>query len=300
MNEQSLLDKLIDAMSKYVITPEKIKTRQHHCGDLLEHSKWSALQIIKWYDSKSPYVEGLYRSRKTAIYGALLHDICKAGDCSFTCKKGTCWLDIYSKMKYDQKDHSYHPDYCGDILLGLRPFYFICPNESELKQFNILPTIKQKLVAIDNWRKQNPKRSEKLDVNALCKTLKINQSVLALMAYMHWEFGKLNTSRNINIACKSYLHKFLQSCKKVGLSPTIHLLKLCILISLADISGAYPVENSCATYEENIICNLGKNKNMKQKYPCFNPYIQYGLDKNGYILRQMLLNQAKMTLFNNK
>jgi hypothetical protein len=74
--------------------PYQMRICQSHSGNLFEHSQWSALQIIKWFNDKDPIIDGV--DMKTAIVAAFFHDIGKGGDCIQTCKEGVCWLDMYA------------------------------------------------------------------------------------------------------------------------------------------------------------------------------------------------------------
>jgi hypothetical protein len=64
---------------------------QAHSGDLLEHVKWSALQLARWcwegdkLHSKqtSAWSEGI--DCDLAVAASFLHDVGKGGDCSFEC-----------------------------------------------------------------------------------------------------------------------------------------------------------------------------------------------------------------------
>merc|ERR1712107_929144 len=56
-----------------------------HAGDLLEHSKWAALQMAIWFKNGDIWTQHL---RPTlAILVGFLHDIGKGGDCSFSCMR---------------------------------------------------------------------------------------------------------------------------------------------------------------------------------------------------------------------
>ncbi len=177
---------------------------QSHAGNLLEHSQWTAYQIKAWSDSNSKIMEGV--DLNTALVAAFTHDLGKGGDCIF---------DMYSQTKYDSKGDGVHPEYCGDLLKGKTNFHKCNGNV----------------------------KGEIIDLKSLLTEVfpGIDQRKLALAAYMHWEFGRINkyfTEPELETATNNYLTKFNESCAKVGLTPDISLLRLCIAVSCADIAGS--------------------------------------------------------------
>jgi hypothetical protein len=190
--------------------PYQQKLCQSHSGNLFEHSQWSALQILKWFNEKNPVMDGV--DLRTAIVAAFFHDIGKGGDCVKTCKD-TCWLNMYAAKKYNGKGNAIHPSYSGDMILGSIPFKLSCEQCNHNCEVNIRDTIIEAFPDIP-----------------------INE--VALAAFMHWEFGKLNIpgkSEEEKIAI--YLQNFKESCAKCGLTPSENLLKLCIAVACADITA---------------------------------------------------------------
>jgi hypothetical protein len=131
-----------------------------HAGDLLEHSKWSALQAALWYKTGSKWVEGV--NPALAIMGGFLHDMGKAGDCAFSCIKKLaelpetphvvefvphddlesnreehCYLDTYSQLKYEGQNDATHPIFSAEYLVngqdGKNVFFLECPSEDEMR-----------------------------------------------------------------------------------------------------------------------------------------------------------------------
>lgn len=183
---------------------------QSHSGNLFEHSQWSALQIIKWYNEKDPIMENV--NLRTAVISAFFHDIGKGGDCKKTCKN-VCWFNMYASNKYNKKGDYVHPEYCGDMILGKIPFYIKC---------------------------NNCNTDCKIYINNVIEDLfpDINIKEVALAAYMHWEFGKLNIpGKSEDEKIKIYLDTFKDNCIKVELEPNEKLLRLCIAVSCADITA---------------------------------------------------------------
>lgn len=184
------------------------KLCQSHSGNLFEHSQWSALQIVKWSHDKDPVMDDV--NIRTAIISAFFHDIGKGGDCITTCGN-TCWLDMYADSKYNSKGDGIHPTYSGDMILGKTPF---------------IPTCQQKVF--------------KLNIKDVIEKTYPDVPVqeVALAAFMHWEFGKLNIpGKSESEKLAIYLNNFKESCDKCNLTPNEKLLRLCIAVACADISA---------------------------------------------------------------
>ena len=114
---------------------------------------------------------------------------------------------------------------------------------------------------------------------------------IALSAYMHWEFGKLNIPgvdpneqneeklNNLSIKINDYLNLFKHFCNVCGLTPNDYLLKMCILIACADISSGTNIR-------------LKKNRKVpKQKYISKDPWVLFKMDKRYLFYRQKVLDQ---------
>jgi hypothetical protein len=169
--------------------PYQMRLCQSHSGNLFEHSQWSALQIIKWFNINDPIVAKI--DMQTAIVAAFFHDIGKGGDYVRTCEE-MCWYDMYSKEKYNGKGNAVHPTYSGDMILGLRPFRINCKEGCEIDcDINIKTVLENTFPDV-------------------------NTSEVALAAEMHWEFGKLNIpGKEESEKIEIYLSNFNLSCKKM-------------------------------------------------------------------------------------
>ena len=235
--------------SKY---PWQKKLCQSHSGNLFEHSQWSALQIVKWSNEKDPVMEGV--NIRTAIVSAFFHDIGKGGDCVKSCGNA-CWFDMYSDVKYNRKGDGIHPTYSGDMILG-------------------------KILFVPNCLKKELSINIKDIIEKTYPDISINE--VALAAYMHWEFGKLNiTGKPDSEKVEIYLKNFKESCEKCNLTPNETLLRLCIAVACADISAGTnrrlkPSINRIEPAEEVFI---GKD-----------PWIMFGMDANYLKYRQMVLD----------
>jgi hypothetical protein len=191
----------------------KMKLCQTHAGNLFDHSQWAALQILQWYKNGVDIMEGV--DFFTAYVSAFFHDIGKGGDCIQTTKivngKAVTWYDMYSPDKFAKQGDQLHPEYSGDMILGHRLFQFECNCFDCQLNFKTL-------------------------LNILFPNVNVKE--VALGAYMHWEFGKLNyTGISLEEKLKKYYKSFNEYCQKCGLKPSLRLLKLCIAVSCADIAA---------------------------------------------------------------
>lgn len=135
----------------------KVTFKNAHAGDLLEHSKWTSLQLALWLHSGDEWTKDL--NGYVVILAGFLHDLGKAGDCAFNCiawhdkqtphmieytansdrawRKGEhCYLDVYSPCKYERQDDKEHPVYSANYLQSEADdfkFWLQCPTEKEMK-----------------------------------------------------------------------------------------------------------------------------------------------------------------------
>jgi hypothetical protein len=235
-----------------------------HGGNLLEHSQWSALQILEWSKSGNIIMEGV--DLTTAVVAAFFHDIGKGGDGIF---------NIYSNRKYNGQDNNIHPEYSGKMLTGSLPF----------KRYNLDFASDMKVPDL---------------VHRLFPT--INMKEVALAAYMHWEFGRINMYRYDNNKSQaqndeankkyqaesitSFYKKFDYHLVLVGLSNVIpserqRLVKLCIAIGCADISGS---SNDRVK---------GIPTSLPTVYLSKDPWVAYGMDKKTNDYRNAVLARLK-------
>jgi uncharacterized UBP type Zn finger protein len=130
------------------------------------------------------------------IVAAFFHDIGKGGDCVKTCKD-TCWLNMYAGKKYNGKENAIHPSYSGDMILGTIPLRLSCEHCNNNCEVNITSTIIEAFPDVP-----------------------INE--VALAAFMHWEFGKLNIpGKSEEERSKNLYSKISKNqCAKCGLTPS--------------------------------------------------------------------------------
>ena len=234
----------------------KIQLCQSHAGNLFEHSQWAALYILRWYSKNVDIMEGV--DFLVAYVSAFFHDIGKGGDCIETTKiidgKRVSWRDMYSPDKYAKKGEQLHPEYSGDMILGKRVFNFDCKNPEDIINFN---TVIKMLFP------------------------EINMYEVALGAYMHWEFGKLNIGGALlEDKLRSYYTIFYDCCKKCGLKPSIRLLKLCIAVACADIAAGTNSRLGSS------VCGIVPKDTI---YMGKDPWTMFGMDKKYKLYRDALI-----------
>jgi hypothetical protein len=236
--------------------PFQMKLCQSHSGNLFEHSQWTALQIIKWYNDKDPIVEGI--NIRTAIISAFFHDIGKGGDCVKTCRD-TCWLDMYAEKKYNGKGDAVHPTYSTDMILGNRMFRINC-------------------------NKINCGADCEINIRTLLENEfpDINIKEVALAAEMHWEFGKLNIpGKTEQEKIAIYLDNFKKSCVKCDLIPTEALLRLCMAVACADITAGSNVR---------LLPSVNGIVPAKEKFIGKDPWIIFGMESKYLDYRNKVLD----------
>ncbi len=202
-----------------------------------------------------------------SILSAFFHDIGKGYDCIY---------DMYSTTKYNSQGEASHPTFSGDVILGLKRLKVKSCSHCQVNHTN------GKTSAIDNHSKCD------IFIPALFRryfpTIDIRK--VALAAYMHYEFGKLNMDPSYGgITSSQYVVTFKNNCKKVNLKPTKTLIKMCIAVSCADIAGASNVR-------------LVKNKHLlktftpaKEIYHSKDPWVAFGMDKKYLQYRTDVLNE---------
>jgi len=241
---------------------------QVHAGNLLEHSQWAALQILKWKNEGNELVKGL--DLDTLVVSAFFHDIGKSGDCVKTCEPETkeCWFDMYATDKYNKEGEPNHPKFCGELILGKKLFFTNCSCMTEDCGINIRNLIQKEFPHID-------------------------VRLVALTAYMHWEFGKINfavdyaTGIENPMICRlnGYVKKYVECCRLCDLEPkNLTYLKTCVAVSCADIAAGTNVRllpDVDGLIPANTIY-LGKD-----------PWIMYGMDKKYETYRNELISYFK-------
>ena len=214
-------------LCKYKGNNNNIKTKknlycQGHAGDLFQHSQWATLQILIWHTKPDTcdymifnYVGEDEHKMILLLLSTFFHDIGKAGDCI---------KDMYSSTKYKGEGDRNHPNYCGKLLMGEEVFKYNCDKNT------------------NNNKKNLNHKHNTLNIRELLKSwfeLKdTDLNTLALCAYMHWEFGRLNMPKDYGgIDNTQYIELFNSNCEICTLTPSEDLLRICIIVSCADISA---------------------------------------------------------------
>ena len=259
---------LSEQMMKYIATPapcychetDNCNCYQSHGGDLFQHSQWSALYLTMWL--KTEYInkdENYLHTLLTEIVNSdllktvisnddekkrkefiqlcgFMHDIGKGGDDK---------TDMYEKNKYigyDEKfvDDSYHPEVCKLVI--------ITPPE------NLYNSIFKKVL------------EEEVLTQYTCPIKA--RFILALVAAVHWNFGKLNV-QNINYTVSNYISDFnaqIEDIKsKLYLKDFPELfsnntaIKLCMIVSCSDIASGNNKELIGEVNSETNNCNSIEN-----------------------------------------
>jgi hypothetical protein len=266
LQSQSFILPLADRMSRYInhpyvkdektgqrrpLRPDEPMIPQWHAGrHVLAHSIWTAAQIYEWHLERSPFID-LDIDLREAILAGFLHDIAKVSHCAQTSLHGKHWLDPYSPAAYGGKGAHHHSVVSGDILLGLTPFFWSCPPKFSSK-------IDDQLAELEEWKRGHPQ----VLGEDLFRNLNVDRKIMALTGYMHWELGVINLNyhpkeKRIQ-ALNDYLNKFEYYSRRCGMAPTLQNVKKCLLISLADIRGSFPIarcrdEKDCSPMRTKLI-----------------------------------------------
>ena len=247
-------EECLDKNSNKICSKESGKNLcSSHGGDLLEHSQWTALYILLWFKDKNIITEGL--DELTCVLSAFFHDIGKASDCVY---------DMYSNEKYEGKGEQVHPEHSGDIIMGTR----------ELKNC-------EKNISINL-------------IKLISNFPNVNIVDIALSAYMHWEFGRINIPLDKHIVFYTeeekleykysrYFSTFMDYVNKLNISPIksnlLYLLKLCIIVSCADIAAG-----------SNVRLKLDFSNIVRpQKYPSNDPWVRFNMQNNYISYREGLI-----------
>ena len=117
-------------------------------------------------------------------------------------------------------------------------------------------------------------------------------NTLALTAFMHWEFGRLNIEKREwgQITNEEYVTTFKAECAKCNLAPTTKLLQMCIIVSCADISAG---TNIRLKEQRKVLVNaFGGAKGFQigeEAYLSKNMWVLKEMDQNYERLRKALI-----------
>lgn len=213
--QKSELHRLLSDMQLY-----KLVSANAHQGDLLEHSIWALYAAAKLTNEPNYATQNLVLSeqeKKLVQLGALLHDIGKAGQCSLF-ENASQSRSYAIKRVAGQFIIEYKSDNREHTLVG---YNYIAQPKTNSKDFYCF---------FDK---------SKLNVKKILKEARLTDHehcILALMIGMHWELGAI--SKNL-ITIPGYIDKAKMLWKKLkpqkNLTP--HIIRLCILVQMADMLG---------------------------------------------------------------
>jgi hypothetical protein len=217
---------------------------QFHSGNLIEHSQWSAIYIIKFINDNAHIVQWITQKNKSeqqfylnfAIICAFFHDIGKGLDCIY---------DLYDRDKFPDGNDALHTVYSGDAILK-KKLMKNCITPSEKKDIDINEIIKFLINKV----------LEKYQVSVPIDTL---VKIVALTSYLHWDFGKINIGNKEDEQKRitKYVNDFISQCEEIDLKPNKEYLSLCILINCVDtLASSKPVFTDIKPLDEKY---LGKN-----------------------------------------
>ena len=199
------------------------KLCQSHGGNLFEHSQWSAIIVYMWFGNKHELVRYIdIKYKKLAVIAAFFHDIGKGGDCLY---------NVYNIDKYNKEGDRFHPEYCMKMIIGEINYYLNCKDNKPVNN-GLEINIKELLKGLFNFTD-------------------LEIQIIALISYMHWELGELNRGGTAEDYSKTFILGFNTVFKTVysnindiykylknkNLIDLLDLLRLCILISCADITA---------------------------------------------------------------
>lgn len=207
-----------------------------HAGDLYEHSMWCYNAMVELLDGKLPYAQNLHlneRQKEIIMLAALLHDIGKSGRADlFDRTHPTLYYEII-KNHDDQVEYiHYYSDRQEHPKISLN--YLATPlldkDSSHFQNYYAINTRTGKL---------HPFNMEQLyqELNLT----KEEQQIIAILAGIHYDFGNVSHGRMTN---QQYLTKLQEHVSLVGYNNGVmdeHIVRLSVLIQVADVKGIYPV-----------------------------------------------------------
>jgi hypothetical protein len=267
--DETELCSLVNSMRGYIHTPWVDGVLVHpndydgspmsHGGNLQEHSLWTEMQVTAWLKSNHPLARGAHP--RLAVAGALLHDIGKGGDCVQSCIDSQCFLDTYSPSKYDGRPDGVHPDVGAGYIMGTSPYYLTCG-------------------VFDR---------DVLDVDAVLRNLKVSRKKkeVALIVWMHWEFGKINIGAANDAArrANAYVATFLERCGIMQVNPTAKLMCTCILVACADIGAG----TNTRLIQDGLATSVTGMELPSLVYKSSDPWESYGMAAKAVGYKQMVL-----------
>ncbi|OGB97822.1 hypothetical protein A3F06_00310 [candidate division TM6 bacterium RIFCSPHIGHO2_12_FULL_36_22] len=207
-----------------------------HAGDIYEHSIWTYYAMVELFETNSLYVQGLHlsiREKEVVCLAALLHDIGKIGRKNLFDKThprlhydiiknddGSIQKIIYYQ---DHQEHTYISfKYAAQPLLrpndpNIETCFCINQKTGQLYPFNINLLYKE-----------------------LCLTIQ-EQQIFTILLGMHYEFGNLKHNKIEIPEFFQMLQNFVTIVNYNNGVIDENILRLSILIQVADVKGLVPV-----------------------------------------------------------
>jgi hypothetical protein len=226
---QTWLQSIQNTMATYEVHNKPF----HTSNNVNDHCIWTMFAVTTWWDSNSVWTRSLpVEWKHTALFAAFMHDIGKTGDGDFTTL-------VVTGVKPD------HPAIGWSYMIGQRQ-YMLNTNDD----------------VINLWDE------------AILHHVPISvMAAAALAAAMHYEFYLVIVRRrcvlahDIDASCNAYIRLFMQHLTvittKLSASysgSVVHFvhnrewigncIRLCLLVSHADIRGSNPVERPLTSMNE--------------------------------------------------
>ena len=277
LNESPTLYKLIDDMKNY-----KYQDGPHpkHGGDLFQHTMWVYFTAIDFVEHGSFYSTNLKLSdrEKDIFYvAALVHDIGKAGRKELFDKTHPSLA--YQVTKDNQNNVTsidFFPDkeeHCTVSFEYLATPFLAKDNSVYKPRFYVLKDGKTKLNLDRLFSEMGITNDERKEI--------------AIIAGMHWSFGNLRRGLISNETFVAKIKELADACHYTA-GITEKLLRLSILIQVADVKGLHPVtqQKSAFLKKEFLATDLAPVRPLCQPNP-FEQFEYYDPTKKALAMRIM-------------
>jgi hypothetical protein len=222
-----------------------------HAGDLYEHSIWTYNAMWELFRTNSVYVHNLNlteRQKEIVTLAALLHDIGKAGRLELF---EECSASPYDIIKNDKgivtkiiyyQDHQQHPkigfEYAGKDFFEqfqenylIRNYWIMDRKTAAIRQFDMHHLFDELGLTYDE------------------------QKIVTILIGIHYEFGNLKHNEITIDQFLSMLKNFVKVVDYNEGNLDDLILRLAILIQVADVKGLTPVDLQASTiFPEGIEC----------------------------------------------
>ncbi|MCL4380097.1 HD domain-containing protein [Candidatus Dependentiae bacterium] len=221
-----------------------------HAGDLYEHSIWTYNGMIALLRGNLPYVRNVQlteRQKEVVALAALLHDIGKAGRLDLL--QGTHPVlrrydihrnaGIITHITYYQ-DNQQHTRICFEY--AAKPFLTV-----------------QSGYDLRDYYRASGNHFVPFAMEQMFQELGLTpeeQQVIAILVGIHYEFGNLNRNKITNDGFLTKLEKLVKAVHYNGGELNEFIVRLAILIQVADVKGLVPVPAyKTPLFPEGISCN---------------------------------------------